>query len=302
VSIGSAMSDDAPSDGGSVAAVILNWNRADLTSECMAAVSRQVDRVYVVDNGSREDDRELLRDAADARTTVLANPENLGYAGGCNRGVHAALADGFSAVLVLNNDAFPDPGAVGRLKVRLRSSQDIGAVGPAVVRRGTREVLHLGCSLDTRTGRGRWLDSGSELTELDRAVRTTDYIGGEAILVRSELIEAVGMFDERYFCYFEDVDWGLRARRAGWRLEVVPDAVFEHVASATSAGLVGAYYRARNQPLFLRLALGRSRASALVRSAPAELLSMASLLRRRRLSLALRGVARGWLDGVAARV
>ncbi len=285
-----------------VAAVILNWNRAKLTLECVAAVTRQVDHVYVVDNASSPADRAKLDQARDERTTVVANEENLGYAGGCNRGVFAALADGFPRVLIMNNDAFPDAGAVASLMARLDGASQIGAVGPVVLERGTRKVLHVGCSLDPRTGRGRWLGRGQSLEAIDDDLPVpTDYLSGEAMLVRSQLIQEVGMFDERYFCYFEDVDWGLRARRAGWGLEVIPRATFEHIVGATSAGVTGTYYRARNLPLFLRIALHQTRFGALVLSAPTEILTFLALVRRRRLGLALRAVVSGWLVGLAMR-
>jgi hypothetical protein len=129
----------------------------------------------------------------------------------------------------------------------------------------------------------------------------TGYLSGEVMLVRSAVIEKIKMFDERYFCYYEDVDWSIRARKAGWALEVVPQSIFEHIVSASSVGQIGAYFRARNLPLMLRLAFGRTRLAALVLAAPAELVAFGVLLRRRQLALAFRGVVGGWLAGVAMR-
>jgi GT2 family glycosyltransferase len=285
----------------SVAAVILNWNQAEMTRECVASVLPQVDHIYVVDNGSHASDRELLHGLDDEKTTVLVNATNLGYAGGCNRGVFAAVDAGFDAVLIMNNDAFPDPGSIAPLLARLEADPGLAAVGPVVVQRGTREVLHAACALEIRTGRARWLQRGTPLAELGHRPIPTAYLSGEVILVRSGVVRSLGMFDERYFCYYEDVEWGLRARRAGLRLEVVPDGVFEHVVGGTSAGLVGMYYRARNLPLFLRIALGRTRLASLAISAPVELLFVISLARRRRFSLIVLGVLRGWMAGVALR-
>jgi len=286
---------------GSVAAVILNWNRSDLTLRCVASIREQVDHVYVVDNDSKPEDRKQLYALEDGHTTILVRPRNGGYAAGCNTGVEAAVGAGFAAVLIMNNDAFADPSSVGLLVARLDAAPAVGAVGPVVVRHGTREVLHAACALDLRTGRPRWLGGGLALHELGDEAIATGYISGEVMLIRSSVIKQVAMFDERYFCYYEDVDWSVRARRASWRLEVVPQAVFEHIVGASSPSRVGTFYRSRNLPLFLRVALGRTRLAALVLAAPTELLLFGSLVRRGELALAFAGVIGGWLAGAAMR-
>jgi GT2 family glycosyltransferase len=284
-----------------VAALVLNWNQSELTGEAVKTVRDQVDHVYVVDNGSSTDDIASLRRLADSRTTIIENGLNLGYAGGCNRGLEEAVAAGFDAVFIMNNDAFPRPGCLEKLTSRLSASPSIAAVGPTVIRHGTDEVLHTACALEPRSGRGRWLQRGIPLSDLsDRPIRS-DYLSGEAMLVRTASIRQIGMFDPRYFCYCEDVDWGVRARRAGWGIEVLPDARVEHIVGATSAGLVGTYYRARNLPLLLRVTFGRTRFVALVLSSPTELVYLASLLRRGHFALAMRGVIAGWIAGVAMR-
>ena len=232
--IDSISQSDRAADG--TAAVILNWNQAQLTLQSVASVRTQVDHVYVVDNDSHPSDRALLYDGADDSTTIIANPTNAGYAAGCNRGVDAAIEAGFSTVLIMNNDAFADPGSIRPLLGRLEAAPSVGAVGPVVVRHGTRKVLHAACSLSLRSGRSRWLQYEASLETLDKAPVATEYLSGEAMLIRSEVIESVKMFDERYFCYSEDADWSVRARRAGWRLEVIPESVFEHMVSVAPPG------------------------------------------------------------------
>lgn len=286
----------------SVAAVILNWNQAAVTIEAVACVRSQVDHVYVVDNGSPAADVSRLRRLEDVDVTLVPNAANLGYASGCNRGVDAALSAGYDAIFILNNDAFPAPGCVDLLECRLRDAPFVAALGPTVLHHGTGEVLHTACALDPRLGRARWLQRGTPISELSDRPVPTDYLSGEAMLVRSEVVREIGMFDSRFFCYYEDVDWGIRARRAGWNLEVVPNAFVEHMVGTTSEGLVGIYYRARNLPLFLRVSFGHSRLGAFLLSIPGEVISFGSLIRHRRLRLATRGVVRGWFVGVGMRV
>lgn len=284
-------------DRGSIAAVILNWNQAELTLQCVSCVRGQVDHMYVVHNDSHPSDRMLLEGVSDERITLIVNSVNAGYSGGCNLGVRAAVEAGFDYILIMNNDAFPDSGAVERLRAHLNGDARLGAVGPTVVRRATREVLHVDCSLNMRTGSTRWKYLDAPPSTLPKAQVTTDYIGGEVLLARAATLEAVGLFDERFFSYYEDVEWGVRAARGGWRLEIVPDAIFEHMVGASSPSRMGLYYRARNLPLFLRIATGRSRTGAILSSTPWMLLALASLLRRGRVTLAFGGVIPGWLAG-----
>ena len=273
-----------------VAAVVLNWNQAELTTESVGAVRGQVDHVFVVDNDSRPTDRELLARLVDSDTTLVVNPRNLGYAGGSNEGVFAAVRASFDAILIMNNDAFPDPGSIRALRDRLAVAPTVAAVGPAVVERHTRRVLHADCSLDPDTGRAEWARTGAQLESLGTDPLATGYISGEAMLVRREAVEQIGMFDPRYFCYYEDVDWGIRAARAGWRLEVVPTAIFEHVGGATSSGYVGTsspcpkpasyaadYVRAR--PTSGAASVGSARAARICRPPP-ETETSARLSRR----------------------
>lgn len=285
----------------SIAAVVPNWNQAALTCRCVQTVRREVDHVYIVDNGSEAGDRALLDKAAGDDVTVQSNLVNEGYAAGCNRGMQAAVDAGFASVLVMNNDAFPDGGAVQTMATRLTEAPEVAAVGPLVVQYGSGEVLHVSCRVNACTGRTSWLQRGVQLHEIPSEPIRTGYLSGEAMLIRADALQDIDLFDDRYFCYYEDVDWSVRARKAGWKLEVVPTAVFAHVLSASSAGRVGTYYRARNQPLFLRVTLGRSRLVAFGLASPAELLSFASLLRRGEVSQALGGVLKGWVVGAAMR-
>jgi GT2 family glycosyltransferase len=91
------------------------------------------------------------------------------------------------------------------------------------------------------------------------ARRVADASVGEAFLARADVIRACRGFDERYVSYFDDVDLSVRAHRAGWRLEVVPGAVFRHAVGASGAPIRGVVFRARNHTLFLHSALGRGR-------------------------------------------
>jgi GT2 family glycosyltransferase len=283
-----------------IGAVILNWNQAGLTERAARSVLDDVERVYLVDNGSRLEDRDRLeRFSCAAGTAFLGNGTNLGYAGGNNVGIRCALSDGCDAVLVMNNDATARTGAVQALAERLLTAPDVGVVAPTVVDVPSGRVLHTSCSLDLESGRVAWDDHGTSLTDVHRAPRPTGYVSGEVFLARRAVFQECGVFDERYFCYYEDVEWSVRVRRSGWELEVVPSAAFGHVGGGSGAGLNGAFYRARNSPLFLRWGLGKSRRDAIVISAGQQMMRIARQLRHGHIRTAFAGTVAGWATGIA---
>jgi len=277
------------------AAVILNWNRAALTEDAARSVHGQVDALYLVDNDSAAADAaEVERLARDLDAVFMRLDANRGYAGGNNAGVAAALAAGHDAILVLNNDVVVRPGAVAVLEERLRACRRLAACAPVVVSCETGEVLHSTCELDLDSGRFGWLDHLASAAEIDAEPRPTGYVSGEAFLVRAEAVRECGMFDERFFLTFEDTEWSARVRRAGWALETCGAAVVEHHHSATMGGVTSAFYKTRNYPLFLHLALGVPPPVALLRGTAFALRGLVYQLRRRRWTAALKGVARGW--------
>ncbi len=281
-----------------IAVIILNWNREELTEAAARSVAHEAAHIYLVDNGSRPDDLGRLRAFAEENTmTVIENGRNLGYGAGNNPGIARALRDGHDALLLMNDDALAEDGALAALAKRLQEAPGVGAVQPIVVTVTGEMVLHTTCSLDIRTGRTQWDDSGRLPAEVERTPRPTDYLGGEALLARAEVSRQIGSFDSRYFMYFEDVDWSLRARRAGWELETVGAATFRH-AVPRIASVGGAYHGARSQILFLRHGLGMSRRRAMHLGVRLRLREMVTYARRGGIAQIVRGSAAGLASGV----
>lgn len=282
-----------------IAAIVLNWNQAALALRAAATVAGQVDRVILVDNGSRPSDRALMANAAaeTARYELVQLERNLGYAGGNNAGIARALSLEADAVLVLNSDAELGHDAVARLASRLAAAEHVGAVAPVQTAPASGRVVHAACLLDESTTRVDFSHRGLTLEELPSAPLPTDYVSGAAFLARAAVLRECGAFDERLFCYFEDADWSIRARRAGWALEVVPAAISSHEGGASTPSKVAAFYMARNRLLFARRTLGLSLGRTLLVSAKPAAILAGSLLRHGHPLAALTGPCRGWLSG-----
>lgn len=219
--------------------MVVNWNGGDANLACLAALdaqTRRPERVVFVDNASDDGSLELVRNAH-PDLEIVAHDRNLGYAIGNNAGIRRALDEGADAVLVLNNDVVLDADVLARLEEALERDPAIGIVGPRVVYdHDPSQLWAVGGmltwreNLTTLVGQGQ--PDGPEW-ERERAV---DYVPGCALLVRREVLEALGGFDEGYFAYTEDVDFGLSAAERGWRSVVVGRARARHASSTATGG------------------------------------------------------------------
>jgi GT2 family glycosyltransferase len=219
--------------GWQVAAVIVNWNGREDTLACLRALAageRPPDRVIVVDNGSADGSVEAVR-ADFPAVEVLALARNVHFAAGANAGMRRALAWGADAVWVLNNDTIPALGTLGEMLRAFDASPEVGIAGARLVHPGSPPRVVVGARCDFRTGaiiepilspdhEGDWLD--------------VDYVWGCAMLIRADVLRAIGHFDESLVAYFEDTDLCLRARAAGWRTATAVRAVVRHHGSKSA--------------------------------------------------------------------
>jgi GT2 family glycosyltransferase len=249
--------DRTPAAAPSIAIVVPTWNRAADAGRCLASLARLTyanRRTIVVDNGSRASERAALHAAASgAVTTVIELPENRGFAAAVNTGIAAAFAAGCDAVLVLNDDAEVDPGLLEALVAAAAADPAAGIVAPRIVdaesgrevSRGERVYVPLLCLPRT------WL----RVRGAQRAPYRVSGVLGAAFLVTRACWERVGALAEPFFAYYEEVEYWLRARAAGFAIVVVPDVAVRHRGFRGFAGgftPLAAYLKARNLPLVVR--------------------------------------------------
>ncbi len=236
-----------------VAVVVLTWNGREDTLACLAALERIPDRpdaVVVVDNASEDGTAEAVRERFPTAELVRSEA-NLGFAGGNNLGIERALELGADHVLVLNNDAEVEPGAVAELVDEARRRPHAGSLGSKILFAEPRGLIWFaGATFDPRSGyNGRQLGYRESDDGRYDAVRETDRACGAAMLVPRAVLERIGGFDDELFLYSEDVDWSLRAQAAGYRHYVVPASVVRHHVSASAGGEsspLTLYYGMRN--------------------------------------------------------
>ncbi len=238
-----------------VISVILNTNRRDDTLACLdslAANSYANHRALVLDNASTDGSAAAIR-AAYPDVQVISLADNRGYAGNNNVGIQAALEQGADWVFVLNEDTVLAPDCIEQLVAAGEADPRTGVVGPLVYHFDEPAVIQ---SAGGRLGRA-WNAWHIGQNEPDRGqfstVRPVDWIHGCAIMVRRAVIEQVGALDERFFYYWEETEWCLRAGRSGWRILHAPAAKLWHkgVQRDYRPGPNVTYYSTRNRLLML---------------------------------------------------
>jgi hypothetical protein len=290
-----------------VAVIILNWNGLADTRACLQALRQSVYEpawVLVFDNGSRDGSPEALR-AEFPEVEVLTSPTNLGYAGGNNRGLQWAQERGAELALLLNNDTLPPPEMIGTMVAAYQAADRPGLltvrerVPGAEQTRGDR----LGARWLPLSCRVQWLFAPSADDPAGPVVEV-DAVSGCALLVSAEVLNGVGLLDEMFFAYWEDTDWSLRARAAGYRNYCATAAHVVHLSGRSTGqergpNLRQLYLVCRGQALITRKqARGLGRVTAPARLLASGLLAIArGLLQpgyRPTACAKVRGLRDGW--------
>lgn len=215
-----------------VTAIVLNYRTPEQTWLAVRSLQSSFvppGDILVIDNDSGDGSVMTLRQSLE-NVDLIESRENLGFAGGCNVGIRAALENGAQFVLLMNSDAIVEPGAIERLADAMRRDRTLGIVAPVLLSREEPDhVSSAGIAFSERTGRMRHRVVGRRMSALGSArVRRVDAVSGCVMLIRREVFAAIGLLDEAYFFSFEDVDFCLRARVAGFDTACVHDARAYH--------------------------------------------------------------------------
>jgi len=217
--------------------IILNWNGRHLLEECLDSIHTQTFldfETFVVDNGSTDGSVDWVKERWPESVSTVALPSNLGFAGGNNAGIRVARG---RYVVLLNNDTAVAPGWLAAIDAAVRRHPDAGMFTPKILNYYRRDEIdntgHLIYPDGLARGRGRLEKDDGRFDEEGECL----WPSGCAGVYKREMLDRIGLLDESFFAYGEDVDLGLRARWAGWPCFYVPTAVVYHKYSITT----GAY-------------------------------------------------------------
>lgn len=238
--------------------VVLDLGTPELTllaaRSALASIGVDV-HLNLIDNGCAHDHSEQFRRALGGTSvSVRRNASNIGFAAGMNQVLRAVKSDRTDAVVLLNSDVVLEPDTLLELITQL-SADGVAAVAPAVwIGPPDRPLLEgLGDRIDWLRGRPtvrfRKADraAAASLTAFD-----AEWLSGACLVIKPEALSSVGLLDERYFAYFEETDWCVRASRLGWRLRNCPSANVQHLGAASSACTEKLHWMLRNNLLFMR--------------------------------------------------
>jgi len=218
-----------------VAIVIPTWNHRELLMACLASIQAQTFRDYqviVVDDGSTDDTCQwLAQNAPDV--LVVKMSANRGFASAVNAGIQTASSP---LIFLLNNDMVLAPNCVEHLVSAARRCDDSAAMfAPYVLFREKPDTVF--CAGDAMLQNGRPVSIGYGVLRKEFRLTSEAFgVSAGAALYRADLFEEIGLFDEVFGAYFEDADLSFRARLAGFRAVIVPDALSYHVGSASLEG------------------------------------------------------------------
>ena len=237
--------------------VILNWRTADMTLDACAAALREMagmqGAITIVDNDSGDGSFERMAEQVAARgwdrgavpVRVLQSGRNGGFGAGNNFGIRAGLPGGVRPdyVYILNSDAFPDPGAIRALVDHLQANPRTGFAGSYI--HGPDGAPHhtafrfpsIWSELEGAARFGpisRLLKRHIVPLPMPAETCRVDWLAGASLLARQDMLDAIGLFDETFFLYFEETDLLLRAARAGWATDYVRPSEVTHIGSAST--------------------------------------------------------------------
>lgn len=252
--------------------LVLNFNGSDSTIELFDSLKKlkvpdgTTIESIIVDNGSRKDHVKKIKKAL-PNVTLLETHKNLGFTGGNNFGVKYAINKGADYVVILNNDTRVEVNLIENLYETIKSSKKIGGVLPKIYFEKGYE-FHKKRYKNSDLGKVIWYAGGvmdwDNLIGHNQGVDKVDRgqynergeIGlatGCCFMLRTDLIKKIGMFDDKYFLYYEDADLSQRVKKAGYKIMYEPNAIMWH-KNAESSGGVGSslqdYYIARNRMIF----------------------------------------------------
>lgn len=234
--------------------IVLNWNGITDTLACLDSLLDQTYKqfhILVVDNGSVDNSKLLLDEYQSKHSDivdVVYNPANFGFDGGVNTGIKWAFNEDYSYVALFNNDAIADKNWL-KILVKAAEPEDVGI--------STGLLLHEdGKTIDST---GDWYSTWGLSYPRGRGHKVSTAAGaglvfgasGGASLYKTALLKQIGLFDEDFFAYYEDVDISFRAQLAGWKVTYDPAAIAYHKQGATSSKVPGftIYHTFKNLPL-----------------------------------------------------
>jgi GT2 family glycosyltransferase len=219
--------------------ITVHYGKIKTTLNCLSSLSHltNLSDLILINNSQSNIDKTIKKKIK--QVSIINNPQNLGYPAALNIGIKLALKNNPQFILIINNDVIVKKNFLKEL-LSFSKKQRADLISPKILDQNSKI----------------WFDGG----EIDKNRYTaghkkgkTDFLSGCCLLIRKKVFDKIGFFDEDYFMYYEDVDFCLRARKAGFKLGIVDKAIVYHHIKRSAKGIkLMDYYLARNHLLFVK--------------------------------------------------
>jgi len=214
-----------------IAIIIVNWKQYQLTKLCLYSLQKiKYDnyQIILIDNESNPKELKKIKNQFD-KIITFPNQKNLGFTGANNVGIEYAIKNDFEYVMLINNDTEVEKNFINPLIEVLEKNQNFGAAQPLILNYYNRnKVWSAGGFLNKFFGYTYVIKSPEGIK------KNIDWITGCCFFLRTDVIKKIGLLDEKFFAYYEDVDWSIRIKNAGYDLAFVKSSVVYHHGSKSS--------------------------------------------------------------------
>ena len=234
--------------------VILNYRNTEYVKNCLSSLETQTYanfKTIVYDNASSDHTAYFIKQFF-PEVILLRNERNLGFAKANNLAIKFALDKGADYILLLNNDTITDSGLIEQLVQTLDSDNTLGIAGPIVFDMNNKSVIQeFGMSCDRF---GCPMPSNNQIVADHKKISEVFYVSGCALMMKKEVLVKIGLFDDKYFMFAEDLDLCWRAQLAGYRVVVDKEAKIYHASGGSILGGVfkSGTYKTNTKRIFLR--------------------------------------------------
>ena len=220
-----------------IAIIIINWNTYQLTFNCLKsleACNYKNKTIFFVDNGSNDGSGDKIA-LEFPEINYIKNEKNEGFTGANNKALNIILKQSFDYVLLLNNDTEVEPDFLSLLAASMESDKNLAATQPLILDFPNKNTIwNAGGSFNTFFGLSKTRYKGLIYKPKLKIDTFTEWISGCCILVNIGVVKEVGLLDNHFFAYFEDVDWSIRMTNQGYKLGVVPKSIIYHHTSGST--------------------------------------------------------------------
>ena len=221
-------------DKPSIAIIIINWKKYELTRNCVNSVEKSSFKnfkVVLIDNESEKDFSDELNTSD--KIHLIKNENNEGFARANNQGIKYALKNGFDYVLLLNNDTVIKNNLL-ELLIKQSNTLNQKIIQPLILNYDGTKIWNAGGTINNLFGTFQTHKKGESLKNFKSNMDFTDWFTGCCVLIKSDVFSEIGYFDERFFAYYEDIDFSIRLTANGYSVAMMNDSYLKHIESASS--------------------------------------------------------------------